>query len=1263
MNMEKLRISGRRAVGAWAGLAATLLLCTVSAQAQSSITGVYPDGKTLFQATNSLAFTAASTAGVQDISVQLTGTKLTGETFLKTYSLASGLTVSGSDASKLASAPLAANIRYSAVIEVTDTTGNKATSSVTFDTITPAYTFEAEDYDYDGGQFIDNPQTNAYRGLSAVDGVDAHNGANGNQDYRPHDSAAGGLATEGCGDTPRAQYATSGQTDYDVGWNNNGNWANYTRHFPAGKYNLFMRGANPNGAGTDSAQVSGAVEGIFGVPNTGGWQVYTWIPLKDSEGNLVEFTLDGSAQTMTISTTGGNYNANFYMLFPAIEQGTETADATISSMAPDGAMQFQAADKFTFTVDSTQGINPADIVVQLGATNLAGIGTSTLLTSASGLAITGSATSREVSLNLASNMVYKAFIQITDANGVSLATNVLFDTITPFYTWEAEDWDYGSGQYFDNAEVNTYAGYDGVSGIDFLRLNTDGGQAYGRDGLSTEVCGDVPRANYVDAQDYDIGNNSTGNWVNYTRNWPAGIYNIYIRVANGNSSTTTGAGTLSLVASGAGTANQTLTQIGTYDSPGVGNWQRYSWQAVRDSAGNLAKFVGGGVKTLRHTVAGGNANQGFYMLMPADLSAHTLPFVDNISPNGSAMFQPVKQLSFTVHSDAGIATSNVVLTLNGIQASQLAFSGSANQWNVTCPVPLNGFYRAVLTLTDDFGTSTSRFEFGTFDSATAYIFEAEDYDYSGGQFIDNPQVNGYANLEAIAEVDTHTVDGNFDGTHVPYRPSGLNQENANDIFVAPGRDGAQNYDLGNTAAGNWGNYTRTFPAGTYNIYMRAANGNTTTSSGGSMEVVTSGRGTADQTTSPLGTFDSVPATSGWQSYTWVPLRDSSGNLAEFTGGGVKTLRAICGGGQNNDYYMLVPADPGKPVLSGLYPDGTALFQQTNTLSFVAESTAGIESSDIHLTLNGVEVKDLAITGSTARWTASYAKLAANTAYTATISFTTKSGAAFAKTYSFDTFSASYYTWEAEDYNYGGGQYIDNPQPGAYNGLEAVDGVDAHNTDGGGAYRPVGTAEAPGGLATEACGDVARTAYIGTGATDYDVGYTSAGDWANYTRKFPQGAYNIYLRAANPNAAGTDTIEISGPVSGQFNVPNTGNWQVYTWVPMVDASGKLVVFNADGNAQTLKIATIAGIYNANFYMLAPAASSGVTGPKLSATRGTGQLDLSFATQSGASYQVQYKTSLNDAEWTNLGSAVSGNGSTQTVSDPLGSNARFYRVKVQ
>jgi len=1268
--MKKLRsTSFIRAAALLTGLAVI-----GTAQAQLTVTSIYPDGAIQFQPAPTLTFVASSPAGVTNITVQLTGTKLSGTTFLKVYTSASGLTITPSGTAQTVSAPLTSNNTYSASIQVTDAYGASTNVTVSFDTISPAYTFEAEDYDYGSGKYIDNPQTNAYRGLVAMDGVDAHNASGGNQDYRPHDTTGGGLATEGCGDKPRMQYAGSGQTDYDVGWNSSGNWANYTRHFPRGTFNIYMRGANPNAAGTDSADVSGAISGQFGVPNTGGWQNFTWVPLRDVAGNLVEFTPDGSAQTLTISTMGGNYNANFYMLLPPVTTPTTPPDAIIDNLYPDGSHQYQATNTFTFNVSSTLGVNAADIAVQLAETNLAGNGSSKLLTFGGGLTVSGAATALVASTPVKSNMVYSVLIQVTDANGVPTTTNFVFDTLTPAYTWEAEDWDYNGGSFIDNPQTNAYSGLDGIENIDFARLNTGGGSAYTRVGLATEGANDIPRYDHEGFSDFDIGNNGTGNWVNYTRNWPTGIFNVFIRVANGTGTSTSDAGSLSLVTSGVGTDTQTLSKLGTYSSPPSGGWQRYNWRPLIDAGGNLMQFTGGSKKTLRHTVEGGNANQGFYLLMLADTNVHTLPFVSDIHPDGTAIFQYTNTFSFTANSAAGISSNNIVVMVDGVKASKLSFSGSANVWNVTCPVGLNAFHRVVITLQDNYGSTTNTAAFSTFDPAATYLFEAEDYDYGGGQFIDNPQVNGYAGLDAIAEVDTHTVSGNFDGTHVPYRPSGLNQENAGDALEVAAHAGLQNYDLGNTAAGNWGNYTRTYPAGTYNIYMRAANGNGGTSQGGSMEVVTSGRGTANQTTTNLGSFELVPATGGWQTYTWAALRDRNGNLAQFTGGSVKTLRAICGGGQNMDYYALVPMDPTRPVLSSLYPDGSVMFQQTNTLSFVASSSAGIDTKAITVVLNGVAVSNLVFTGSANSWTVSYSQLKPNTSYTATISFTSLNGGAFTTSFAFDTYSAAFYTWEAEDFDFTSngvpGKFFDNPPADAYQDLDFTPGIDGFQADPGAnpfSYRPNSLGLPP---ATPTAGDGVRAQFVGK--TDYRISWFGPGSWLNYTRHYPAGTYNILGRFTE-GASDTEVI-LSRVTSGfgttsqttsrlgTFFVP-LGGWNTWEYTPLTDAQSNLVAVTFDGSQTTLQLggspvqgqATI----NANFFMLIPAAAPA---PELSVSVGSGKVTLSFATRSGSSYQVQYKNNLTDATWSSLGSALAGTAATLSVQDSSPGNLRFYRLKI-
>ena len=1248
------------------------------AQAQPVITGITPDGTVQFQPSPTLSFVVTDPTTVTNITVTLNGTKLTGSSFVKVYTQSAGLTINGPNVS----APLVANTVYSASIVAKDSSGASTTSTVSFDTIKPSYTFESEDYDYGSGKYYDNPQTGAYRNLAAVDGVDAHN-TDGNSDYRPSGTvdAPGGLATEGCGDKPRAQYVGSSMTDYDVGWTGGGDWGNYTRHYPAGKWNIYVRASNPNGAQRDAFELSmnGNTLGQFSVPNTGGWQTYTFVPLTDPSGALVEVDFDGGVHTLTETVVGGSYNMNYFMLLP-ISTPLSPSDVMLAGASPDGASQFQTTNLFTFELSSSSGFNAADITVQLGATNLAGTGTSTILLAANGgLTVTPTASGYIVSTPITSNMVYSAFVQVDQAGHDSFSTVVKFDTIIPAYTFEAEDWDYEGGKFIDNPQIDGYAALDGVDGIDFARPSLGGGSAYGRLGLATENASDIPRTEREGYPDYDIGNNGAGNWVNYTRTWPTGTFNIFIRTANGNGGNTTLAGSLSLVTSGVGTSNQTVSTMGTYDSPSTGGWQAYTWRPLIDAGGNLMRFNGGGVKTLRHTVINGNANQGFYLLMPADSNVHAKPFVSNVRPDGSAMFQYTNLLSFTVNSAAGITKENVVLILDGVKTSRLTFTGTANMWNVTCPVGVNAFHTAVIMLSDNYGSTTNTVSFSTFDPAATYIFEAEDYDYGGGQFFDNPQVNNYQGQDAIAEVDTHTIPGNFDGTHVPYRPAGLNQENAGDVFELPAHAGIQNYDLGNTAAGNWGNYTRTYPAGTYNIYMRAANGTGGTSPGGSMQVVTSGRGTANQTVTNLGTFELVASTGGWQSYTWVPLKDRNGNLAQFVGGGVKTLRAICGGGQNMDYYALVPVDSSRPVMSNLYPDGSVMFQQTNALSFVASSSAGIDTKDIVVTLNGVALTDLVFTGSSTNWNVSYPNLTPNTTYTATISFTSLNGGAFSTTFAFDTYSAAYYTWEGEDFdattNGVSGVYFDNPQVGKYFGLgftPGIDGFQNNNGVNGFSYRPNDGANLPPG--TPSAGDGVRAQFLGTSDTTTDYRLTwfgDAGSWLNYTRHYPAGTYNILGRFTEGAAATTETLSIVSSgygtsnqvknVLGTFYIP-LGGWNTWQYTPLTDAYGNLVQVTFDGSRTTLQLGgdPSATTINANFFMLIPAAP---TGPELSLSLAGGKATLSFLTRSGTTYQVQYKTSLTDLSWSALGSAISGNGSVQSVQDPISGTGRFYRVQLK
>jgi len=207
-----------------------------------SSANVYPDGTVQFQPSAALTFSASSSAAIAStaVSVQLTGTSLPGQTFVTTLTIANGLVFGGAPTSRTFSVPLSSNMVYTASSTSPTSAASRPAPACRLIPSFPLTHSRRRNYDHDSGKFIDNPQTNKYSGLNATYEVDAHNGSfgSGSSSYRPS-----GLNTEANGDKPRLAYGT-GLQDFDVGWNDGGSgkWGNYTRTFPAGTYNIYMRG-------------------------------------------------------------------------------------------------------------------------------------------------------------------------------------------------------------------------------------------------------------------------------------------------------------------------------------------------------------------------------------------------------------------------------------------------------------------------------------------------------------------------------------------------------------------------------------------------------------------------------------------------------------------------------------------------------------------------------------------------------------------------------------------------------------------------------------------------------------------------------------------------------------------------------------------------------------------------------------------------------------------------------------------------------------
>lgn len=611
----------------------------------------------------------------------------------------------------------------------------------------------------------------------------------------------------------------------------------------------------------------------------------------------------------------------------------------IANLYPDGTRLLQGTNKLSFTVSSAAPINGSGISVTLNGTDVSG-----------SLVITGSGTtSVGVSYTgLKTNQTYTSVISVTDTVNLSAIKNVSFDTYSPSFVWEAEDYDYNSGQFINSPVLSgtptsgSYNGVSGVEGIDFHNNAASGPQIYRPDAMSTAVSGDTARQNFVNAgvADYIIGYfdgagfpaNGSGNvglgsyqpqeWVNYTRTFPAGTYNIYARIAGGNGGTATVP--VSKVVSGQGTSSQAATNLGVFRFP-ANNWGAFNYVPMTDAFGNMVKISLSGTTTLKVS-AGSGANINFFMLVPADVNP---PTITGVYPDGSTLVQGTNKLTFTVGSAThSIAQSNVTVILNGVTNNSLTFSGSSSSWNVSLPLSLNVTnYTAMIRVADDVGNShaTTLF-FDTFNPAS-YGIEAENWDFNNGQYVDNPVItsspaaNSYFDTLGTLNVDEYYGD-------VPTPPSADYHYRQNDSIATsvctdtPTHElrAAQltdplafNYNVAWWSTNGWLNYSHNYPAGNYNVYARLA-GNPGNTNLIQLDQV----GTA---TTYLGTFTEIGR--GYNAFDWIPLiNTNNGQIASVTLGGLATLRTTSlTGNVNPNSYLLVPVVQSAPTLIYNYSAG------------------------------------------------------------------------------------------------------------------------------------------------------------------------------------------------------------------------------------------------------------------------------------------------------------------------------------------------------
>jgi len=329
----------------------------------------------------------------------------------------------------------------------------------------------------------------------------------------------------------------------------------------------------------------------------------------------------------------------------------------------------------------------------------------------------------------------------------------------------------------------------------------------------------------------------------------------------------------------------------------------------------------------------------------------------------------------------------------------------------------------------------------------------------------------------------------------------------------------------------------------------------------------------------------------------------------------------------------------------------ATFQPTNlvvTFSVDKTNNAGsaVATSGIALRLNGSNVISAAtMTDGGARWNVAYTNnaLLPNRTYTIVASAISADGGFSARQTQIDTFSLQNFSWEAEDFNFDGGMFIDNPvlctdslytyppvTTNCYWNRVGFTNIDKSEVNFTLLVSIPSTNEVyrfgdPSDFARDEFVDtfvssdpLLRPQYVTAGMLEYDVRSITNNEWLNYTRSYPTGFFNIYIRAASAgpmtvqaDLVGGDTTTSNQTLTKLGRFVRIAGTSGYEMVALTDDSGNtpLTVQFTNSNpalsnvVKTIRMTALSGGHTINFYMLVPTTAPPNQPPTISLTSPT------------------------------------------------------------
>ena len=351
----------------------------------------------------------------------------------------------------------------------------------------------------------------------------------------------------------------------------------------------------------------------------------------------------------------------------------------ITEVTPiEGANFLPATTQVTFKLTDDANVPDAGVKVTLNGTTY---------TTANGLTLSAAGMSRTASLGgFAANQTYLGQISVTDAGNVERTATVAFDTFTgDDRVVEIEDYNFESGGYFNSpvrtaegagSAGNSYTDRVGTPGVDYSDTRTapNGADTLYRTGDFIRMAHSLDRRraqfnNDSSVYDYDVGDLAAGEWMNYTREFATGTYEVYLREAVVN--LPHGDSVLEQVTGDATQPDQTVKTIGSFLATTSGYTSRNV--PLTDGAGlNRLKLRLSGKTTLRlRTVTPdddtGNRLLNYLIFVPVADAGVQRATIASLSPaNGTTTTTTEPKIGVALQNrDTSVNPATVKLSVNG----------------------------------------------------------------------------------------------------------------------------------------------------------------------------------------------------------------------------------------------------------------------------------------------------------------------------------------------------------------------------------------------------------------------------------------------------------------------------------------------------------------------------------------------------------------------------------------------------------------------